>query len=530
MKKLLFNLLFIALIALPARFFAQNPGTLDPTFGNDGVVIFDNGNLDLFTNVAIQDDQKIVAIGMTYDANFYSSAQAYRFLPDGSLDMTFATDGVFTLSLNYEANVYGLLIKDDGKILMAGSTTDYNDYRILIIQLNSDGSLDENFGVNGVVVQKVSPIEEGYFEDFGYAVAMQDNNILVAGTMKTLDYFNAPVVVRFTEYGELDATFGDGGVANIPVIETENDFDCLVVQADGKIVASGHYAVDMLQFAMLVVRFNADGTIDNTFGEDGKFIQTYGADAEGFGIALNENNDIVVAGFAATPEYNFNMLLMKLETEGALDPDFGDNGFVISDMGNYDVGAAVQIQEDGKILVAGGTGEGAPGDVEMAVWRYLENGSLDMTFGLDGMATVQISERVDEALGMALQSDGKIVIAGKSRNEMNNHDFIVARMMNDLQTGTPELAAKTKQSIAPNPVNAGNKMHINFELPTNSNATVDIYNSVGSLVGSVDLGFQNAGLHSSTFTLPSNIGQGAYFISISASGYKGNVSKLIVTN
>ncbi len=519
----------IALIMFPLAIFAQAPGTLDTSFGNGGTVIIDNGNLDLFNDVVVQDDQKIVAIGMTYDASFVASTKVYRFLPDGSLDMTFATNGIFTYSLNAEANVFDVLIKEDGKILMVGSTTDYNDYRILLIQLNENGSLDGTFGVGGVVVQKVSPIVAGYFEDFGTSVAMQDNKILVAGSLRTLDFFNAPMVVRFNENGELDTTFGDAGVATIPVIENENIFDAILVQDDGKIVASGHYAVDLLQFAMLVVRFMPDGTLDATFGNNGRTIIPLGADAESFGMKLTAENKIVVAGFTASPQYNYDMLLMQFDTDGNLDTGFGVDGIVVSDLGNYDVGSAIHIQEDGKILVAGGTGEGAPNDVEMAVWRYLADGTADITFGVDGIAKIQISAQVDEALGIALQADGNIVIAGKARNANDNFDFIVARMFNDLELSTPGFIANTSQSIVPNPVTAGGNLHISYEITEATKVQIEVYNLIGALVYVADLGYQQTGLHMLTFTVPAHMGTGIFYIRTRTEENVSNTSKLIVT-
>ncbi|MEH6763366.1 MAG: T9SS type A sorting domain-containing protein [Aequorivita antarctica] len=519
----------IALFMLPLAIFAQAPGTLDTSFGNGGTVIIDNGNLDLFNDVVVQDDQKIVAIGMTYDASFVASTQAYRFLPDGSLDMTFATNGIFTYSLNAEANVFDVLIKEDGKILMVGSTTDYNDYRILLIQLNENGSLDGTFGVGGVVVQKVSPITAGFFEDFGTSVAMQDNKILVAGSLKTLDYNNAPMVVRFNENGELDTTFGDAGVVTIPVIESENVFDSLVVQDDGKIVASGHYSVGLNYFAMLVVRFMPNGTLDTTFGNNGQTVIPLGADAESFGMKLTAENKIVVAGFTASPQYNYDMLLMQFDTDGNLDAGFGVDGIVVSNLGNYDVGSAIHIQEDGKILVAGGTGEGAPNDVEMAVWRYLADGTADITFGVDGIAKVQISGQVDEALGMALQADGNIVIAGKARNANNNHDFIVARMLNDLELSTPGFIANTSQSIAPNPVAAGGNLHISYEITEATKVQIEVYNLIGALVYVADLGYHQTGLQMLTFTVPAYMSTGIFYIRTRTKGSVSNTSKLIVT-
>lgn len=528
MKKYLQTMMISALFIWPFLLNAQDAGTIDMTFGTDGMVLIDNGNLDLYTDVKIQDDQKILAVGITYDAAWVASAQAMRFMPDGSLDMDFANDGVFTYSLNYEANVFGCLIKDDGKILMTGSTTDYNDYRILLIQLNPDGSLDNTFGDNGVVVQKVSTLE-GYFEDHSYDLVMQDNKILVTGTSTDENYRNSPIVVRFNEDGSLDNTFGSDGVARVSVVETENAFDCITIDNEGRIVAAGHYAVDLLQFGMLVARFTPEGILDNTFGADGLFIQALNADAEAFGMGMTPNNDIVVAGFTTSPDYNYSMLMMQLDSDGALDLNFGENGIVISDMAAYDVASAMIVQEDGKILAAGSTGEGAPGDTEIAVWRYNPEGTPDITFGVDGISKIQLTNGVDDALAMALHSNGNIVIAGKARNESNNFDYFMSRMYNDLTISINEIENNNDQMISPNPVSIGGLINLNYNLSVAGDVQVEFYNAIGTLVHVLDLGYQEAGLQINNFSTPSSLSQGSYFVRMSSNGELGTISKLIVT-
>jgi uncharacterized delta-60 repeat protein len=527
MKNYFFTITTCALIALSLNLTAQPAGSLDPTFADNGKFVLNNQNLDLFTDVEIQNDGKIVAIGMTYNTSWVASAQAIRFMPDGSIDQSFATNGIFTYSLNFEANVYGCVIRDNGKIVMTGSTTDYNDYKILLIQLNENGTLDESFGVNGVVVQKVSPAT-GYFEDFGYALTLQnDGKILVAGRSYDDQYRNMPVIVRFTENGELDTTFGVNGVASIPVIGIDNDFDGILLQDDGKIIASGHYESGLSYFTMLVVRFNTDGTLDITFGDNGIFNTSFSnVDDEGFDIAINSDNKILVAGFTATVGYNFSMLLMQLDSYGVLDPAFGNGGIVVADYGQYDVGNSIHIQSNGKILVAGASGAMAPEDFDMAVWRYNPDGSLDDTFGTDGMSKIQFFGNPDEALAMAHQSDGKIIIAGKAFNEF--FDYGMARLLNDFNTGIPENKTAIF-SIAPNPVAQNNTLMVSYELSTPGNIQIEIINSLGATTSVIELGYQDTGSRTTTFKIPAVIGQGVYYIRIRGNGYKGAASQLIVT-
>jgi uncharacterized delta-60 repeat protein len=527
MKNYFFTITISAMMALSVGLSAQPAGALDPTFANNGLYVLDIGFVDLFTDVEIQNDQKIVAVGITYNQSFVASAQAYRFLPDGSPDLSFGNGGSFTYSLNFEANVYGCAIRENGKIVMAGSTTDYNGYKILLIQLNENGTLDETFGNGGVVVLKIGP-DINNFEDHAYAIALQDDGmIVIAGKSYNENYQFVPVVVRFTETGALDTSFGTGGIASIPVIEVENDFDCIVIQDDGKIVASGHFANTFLSFAMLVVRFMPDGSLDASFGNNGIFNNAYsGVDDEGFGITLTSDDQILVTGFTTTAGYDYSMLLMKLDSQGNLAADFGNGGFVEANYGQYDIGYGIYVQGDEKIIVAGTTGELVPGNCNMAIWRYNPDGTLDNTFGLDGMSIIQISEGPDEGLAMAHQNDGKVVIAGKSYN--NIYDYAIVRILNDFSTGIPQNETTTF-SIAPNPVAQNSNLMVTYELSTPDNIQIEIINALGATTSVIELGYQNAGRQTSNFTIPSAMGQGVYYIRVRGKGYEGTVSKLIVT-
>jgi hypothetical protein len=162
----------------------------------------------------------------------------------------------------------------------------------------------------------------------------------------------------------------------------------------------------------------------------------------------------------------------------------------------------------------------------MAVWRYNADGTLDETFGTDGMAKIQFNGNPDEALAMAHQSDGKIIIAGKAFNVF--FDYGMARLLNDFSTGIPE--NKTAAfSIAPNPVAQNSNLQVSYELSAPDNIQIEIINALGATTSVIELGYQNAGSQTSTFTIPSAMGQGVYYIRVRGNGYEGPASKLIVT-
>lgn len=527
MKNYLFILVFV-LSTMAVIVSAQTAGALDPTFGNNGKLLVNVNNLDVFHDVAIQEDQKIVTVGMSFDAAYVSTAHAHRYLADGTPDPAFGTNGVFTFSLNFEANIYGCYIKPDGKILLAGETTDYQDYRLLLIQLNPDGTIDHLFGDNGIVVTHVS-----IYEDHGWGLAVQeDGAILVCGT-GTVDYAgeyrNAPMIVKFTAEGDLDTDFGTNGVATIPVNFIENTFRCIAVQPDGKILAAGHFANDFTFFVTLVVRFMPDGTLDPTFAENGIFKYAFGqADSQAFDLAVTDEGKIMVTGVSVTPTYDYSMMLFRLDGLGVPDPDFGTAGVVITDnAGTYDVGYGLRIQADNKIVVCGTTGNAPPEDNSMAVWRFNTDGEIDASFGTNGMTAINMGNAADEAMGIALQEDEKIVIAGKSRNDAN-FDFAIVRLLGDHSTATAEIT-NAPASLYPNPVTIGSSVSIDFELATSGSVQVEIFDALGIQVATVALGELNTGIQTSTFTLPSSIPQGVYLICLKQHGIKGQASKLFIT-
>ena len=411
----------------------QVDGDFDLTFGNGGYSVLSVNSLETFQHVVVQDDQKIVAVGMSWNASFIASAYAVRYTTSGALDMTFGNNGVFVQTLNFEADIYSCVINSQGKIIMAGATTDYNNYKLLLIQLNANGTLDTSFGTNGIVQQQVSTAP-GYFEDFAYDVTLDaDENILVAGTSYNDNSIVVPVVVRFTPSGVLDTSFGANGVATIPAGAGSSEFQCIQVQPDGKILAAGSFGNSLFWYVFLMVRFNEDGSLDTTFGEDGIIKFNYGnVDDEGYDMALTPDGKIVVAGYTATAGYNFSTLLMQFTPDGVLDPSFGIGGTVEEDLDNYDVAEGVLIQEDGKIIMAGTSGMGPPNSFDMAVWKYNADGSPDVTFGTNGLSSPTLSGFYVMGHEVAIQADGKLVIPGQVRTPNNVNHFFISRLHNSL--------------------------------------------------------------------------------------------------
>jgi uncharacterized delta-60 repeat protein len=391
------------------------PGDLDPSFGNGGKVItsFSNsvgGRHSRAYAMAIQSDGKIVVAG---------ERTLVRYNKDGSLDTLFGLGGKVTTPTDTSFNA--VAIQSDGKIVIAGWIIAGNaDFAL--IRYNTDGSLDTSFGTNGgIVVTTISGSA-----DIAHAVAiLSDGRIIAAGASgpyPSVDF----AVVRYNPDGSLDSTFGTGGKVVTDISGLPNIAYSMAIQADGKVVAAGYSGLSDRDFAL--VRYNTDGTLDNSFGTGGRVTTSIGSKEDrAYAVAVQSDGRVVAAGFTFSGSSN-DFALTRYNTDGSLDSSFGTGGKVITPVGSSSSIYAVAIQSNGKIVAVGGSG--------FALARYNTNGSLDSSFGSGGKVTTLIGNGISEARAVAIQPDGKIVAAGtityiQGGDGISGSDFALARYLGD---------------------------------------------------------------------------------------------------
>ncbi len=505
----------------------QTAGTPDSTFNGTGKVVYDRDTYDLYNDVKVQPDGKIVAAGTSMTSSFTSTIEVTRYLADGSFDPSFGTGGHFNFAPNVENGAYKCLIKEDGKILVCGYTTDYTTWEILVIQLTENGVPDPAFGENGVVL-----LNTGIGENIAYAIALQaDGKILVSGYSQDIQMRNVPVVIRFTDTGILDTSFGFSGVASIPVTETDNDFSAVSVQSDGKIIAAGHISNGLSWFSLLIARFDDGGYLDLAYGNEGIVnLNLNNVDDEFYDMVLTGNDEAILAGFTVTqPDYFYHLLMMKFDVNGQPVTAFGTDGIVTYGEVPYTFGDAMAVQPDGKILIAGCTGELMPANNDWALWRYNSDGSPDITFGSNGIVTTDFFGHADEALGIALHSN-KIIVAGKTRNATDYLDFAVARYLNDVDVYVPGSHESIPVTISPNPVRRGGQINLAYEVQQASHISVELINLSGNSLLTLSAGTREPGMRSFTFFLPDRIPEGVYVLQVKANNVICKSQKLILLN
>ncbi|MFN9912689.1 MAG: delta-60 repeat domain-containing protein, partial [Pirellulaceae bacterium] len=261
--------------------------------------------------------------------------------------------------------------------------------------------------------------------DQGLSVAVQpDGKVLVGGYARigTTDDF---ALVRYNADGSLDSSFGTGGMVTTAIGTGTDWAQSLTIQPDGKIVVGG-YSLIGGNWDFALVRYNANGTLDTSFGTGGMVMTAFGTSADqGYSVTIQPDGKIVVGGYASIGSNN-DFALVRYNADGTLDTSFGIGGMVTTAIvTGTDQGRSVTIQPDGKLVVAGWASNGSNND--FALVRYNANGTLDTSFGTGGKVTTPVGTSTDTGLSVTIQPDGKIVVAGYVTFGFSNIDFALVR-------------------------------------------------------------------------------------------------------
>ena len=355
-------------------------GDLDPSFDGDGKKLL--ADVRVPTEVLVQPDGRIVVAG---DAS--GDFGVARLHPDGSRDTSFDVDGAATVDFGGQEHTRAAALQPDGKLIVAGTSTLQGNPAV-VARLDPDGRLDPTFdgdGKDGMV----------YLNEVRSVLVQPDGRIVLAGPRPN----NTMGVTRLNPDGDADdTTWADADFGMSVFVERA------ALDANGRIVVAG--GVDTPEGAQIALaRFDADGTLDDTFGTGGKVVYDSGQIDHATDMVLQGDGKIVVAGAVGSPQ-SPSMLAVRFGTDGRLDRSFGTNGRARVEFDGVSVAGAAVLQPDGKIVLAGTAIP--PYDVALA--RLRPDGTLDPSFG-----TTTVDFGGDEGgSAVALQADGKIVVAGQS--------------------------------------------------------------------------------------------------------------------
>ncbi|WP_407571992.1 hypothetical protein [Deinococcus altitudinis] len=389
-------------------------------------------------DLQLQPDGKLVVTGPQRSENTYIDFALVRYTATGALDPTFGKGGKVVTPVGSGASsdrAAALQVQRDGKLVVAGTTN--NSFKptgddFAVVRYTAAGVLDPRFGTGGKVI---TPVGAGSSDDTATALQVQpDGKLIVAGyTIKSDSTGYDFAVVRYTTGGALDTSFGKGGKVVTPVgVGGSNDVaNAVQVQPDGKIVLAGLAGRDVA-----LVRYTAAGALDTGFGKGGKVVTPIGpGDSRDVAFALQVQPDgkLVVAGSTDGGTTGDDFALLRYTATGTLDPTFGKGGKVITPVGlgaSSDQAAALRVQPDGKLVAAGTASQdtGTPG-FYFSLVRYRADGTLDTSFGRGGKVVTPVAggARVDALRALQVQRDGKLVVAGYVNGGTSGSDFALVR-------------------------------------------------------------------------------------------------------
>ena len=380
----------------------------DSTFGVNGYVLPAYSGGDQAHAVLVQPaDQKIVVTG-------FQSGNCYvaRFLPNGQADATFGTAGRTTFKFGTGSSYgYALALQADGKILVAGDASFSNAG---LARLTAAGALDPTFDTDGKLT--VPTLNVPFFDSdarLGLAVQPADQHIVLGITTAPDSAKNKVATIhRFMPNGSPDLSFSGDGKAFIDFSPGKNEVVSSVsLQTDGKIVVGVFASIEGGNYGnhFAVGRLLTNGNLDNSFGNAGINIAGKGVLLD---LRIQPDGKIVAAGYNryfAFFQEEKDIALMRFLPSGALDPAFGTGGTVYTDYG-WCHANGMALQPDGKIVVAGFLHPNNP--FNFLVGRYNANGSLDLTFRPDGFYSALFNGKDEELHKIAMQANGDMVAVG----------------------------------------------------------------------------------------------------------------------
>ncbi len=353
-------------------------------------------------------------------------------LLSGNLDTSFSNDGKATVDFGSAASASAVLLQPDNKTLVIG--TSGNSPKFSIARFNAAGALDNSFGNGAGKVVLNFPTDST-----ANAAALEgDGKILIAGSaINAGDGLENFRVVRLNANGSVDTTFGAGGNAIIDFGGVDIATG-IAIQKDGKIVVTGQ-SIPAFTPQFAVARLNANGQLDKSFSGDGKFSFDFGINNIPDTVTIQSDQKILIAGTAAVNGTN-DFAVARVNTNGTLDNSFNGDGRQNIDFpgvgggGGSDFGTGIRVQSDGKIVLGGSAGN------DFGVARLLSNGTLDNSFGGHGNGKTTIdfnSGGIDKASDLLLLADGRIVLVGASTALSGNaRNFAIAQLN---PGGTPDL-------------------------------------------------------------------------------------------
>lgn len=488
---------------------AQTDGTLDQSFNSNGFLYERNfGSSCSF----IQTDGKILVAGsMPQTGSSGSSLQIARYRANGTADISFSGTGITSTRIgtnDFSDFPSQILVEpvSEGNIYVAGHSLGLgsSNPNAWVVKYNAYGLLDNTFGQNGIAAIGSAFIRAACRQTDGKIILVGET---ISTNLQQIDFF----VARIKTNGALDNTFGGGGGIVSTDITGYYDFaTSITLQSDGKILVSGG-----ANGKPALVRYNSDGTLDNSFGQLGRVIVN-SVQAPSVKIELLPNGKVISLGRLTTLPESYSII--KFNSNGSLDNTFASGGILSKTVADIVVLNDMVLLPDGTVVIAG-AGKNSLGPSDFIVIKHNGDGTMDTGFGSNGIVKTHIgtvndvtnsAEIIEE---IKVQTDGKIVAIGSKQIRPNGSFFTaIARYNNSLRVGIIDpLILENKVMSFPNP-NFESNVNIEFDLVKSCSVNIEILDISGKILIVKDYGNLIEGKQNLIVQIP--LTTGTYFLKI----------------
>lgn len=462
---------------------AQVPGTPDSSFAVNGVQLLQpSTGFDNAYSVVILEDGKMLIGGASQISGASNwDVVVYRLNADGSVDATFGNNGfAYDDFQGYSEYVRCMKRLSNGKLLFVGGAEANFQVDVFVTQLNEDGTPDTDFGDNGSVLIPVGSGEDVCMS----AVEQADGKIVIVGKSDVPGFtYTNPLAIRLNTDGTLDDTYGTNGIALIDAGYDYESAEDVLLTDDGGIMAVGYAGNN--HYDILSFRLNSSGQLNPDFGTNGIAVfNLNNGDDMAYAITKSPvDGKILIGGKVGSGTTKTDFLVMAITEDGVIDSTFGTNGRATQNMKVNDAGLDLAVQVNGKIILGGTAGNGFATN-DFAICRFNQDGSIDSTFGTNGSTLSEISSFFSEIDDVALQDDGKIVACGIAASG-NNDMGIVRYKGDDVATGGLEINPAGKPvtfDVYPNPSNGRFNVNINYDDGHTGTVRIQLFDLTGQIV------------------------------------------------
>jgi len=502
--------IYLLAIMCSAQLLLAQTGTLDLGFGNDGKLIT---NIEEYYAkgyaVSHQSDGKIILAGTAEKISTYQDRDIViiRYLSDGTIDPSFAENGIFNYSYgSYIDNCFDIAIDDEDSIYFTGSLDLINGY---VGKLTKDGDIDQNFGNEGFWVSPVGNDRE----EFHKILLTPSGKLIIAGSKSPFLADEECTLIKLNSNGTLDTLFGNGGISVVPLPENYISKHA-AIDDQGNIYTGGYYYFS----TPVILKFTPEGIIDSSFAQNGILVENNTTEFAN-DIAIQPDGKILIAVGSLVPPWR-DLGVVRYTQDGILDSSFGDNGRAIAISNLSGNANSIILQRNGKILITGQE------DDHFSTIRFTSDGQLDESFSLDGVVSTDFGLQSFGNSSTVLPNQ-RLLVAGYVQ-DWPYQDFAMAQYYLDEVSDVLEVGNKIqKYDISPNPTSGAFTLSFFSEL--DSELTIDLISIDGLFLHNIieKKSFQ-AGDNKILIDWDSNYAAGVYMVRFS-DGKNQNFKKVVVT-